>query len=337
MSHEISIRSTGFAEMAFAGKLPWHGLGQRVDPNATIAEWRTQAGLDWQVNTATVEYAAADSLRSFDDKRVLYRSDTQAPLSVVSDGYRIVQPEQVLEFFRDLTEAHGFHIHTAGVLKGGRKIWALAKNGHIEEAAPGDKLRGNLLLATSCDGTMQTVAQWTAVRVVCANTLAIAMANGRNAVRTSHRTTFQPDEVKVEMGALDKAFYDFAKQAQTLAAKPFGVEQARAILKELFKQPARIAETSVASYSKDYNADIQASAKIVKEHRTIGKVIDLFNGAGMGAQHAGSKGTAWGFVNAVSEYIDHHAGRSDDTRIDTAWFGKGAQIKQEAIDRAIAA
>ena len=324
MAHEINIRSNGFAEMAFAGELPWHGLGQRVQQGASIEEWRRQAGLDWQVESALVQYQAAQTLKSFPERRVLYRSDTQAALSVVSPGYRVVQPAEVLEFFRDLTEAHGFHVHTAGSLRGGRKIWALAKNGHVEEAAPGDQLRGNLLLATSCDGTMQTVAMWTAVRVVCANTLAIALGDGHNAISTSHRSTFLPDQVKAELGALDQAFADFAKSAQELSRKPMPLDQARAILAQIFKPTA-------------IDTTIRAANEAAKEHRAVAKVINLFDGAGLGANHAGSLGTAWGLVNAVSEYIDHHAGRSDDTRMDSAWFGKGAEVKQTAMALAIAA
>lgn len=320
MSHEISIRSNGFSEMAFAGQLPWHGLGQRVDENADIETWRTQAGLDWSVESATVEFHAANALQSFADRRVLYRSDTAAPLSVVSDGYRVVQPAEILEFFRDLTQAHGFKIHTAGVLKGGRKIWALARNGHIEEAAPGDKLRGNLLLATSCDGTMATQALWTAIRVVCANTLRIATDGASDAVKTTHRAVFDADETKRELGALDQSFANFAKQAQELARMPVSAVTARHVLNRIF-----------VGTGKAKPGEINAP----KEHRAIGKVMSLFDGAGIGAMHAGSAGTAWGLVNAVSEYVDHHQGRSDDGRMDSAWFGQGANIKDAIMGECI--
>jgi phage/plasmid-like protein (TIGR03299 family) len=345
MSHEISIRSNGFVEMAFAGELPWHELGNRVNPDASIEEWQQQAGLDWTVETATVQYRAAEALRSFDDRRVLYRSDTNAPLSVVSDGYQIVQPKAVLEFFRDLTTSHGFKIHTAGVLKGGRKIWALAKNGHVEEAAPGDKLRGNLLLATSCDGTMATQALWTAIRVVCANTLRIAVDGARDAIKTNHKSVFDADATKREMGALDDSFAAFAKTAQQLVAKHISDGTANAILNQLFVRqaqraaPVRAIEPSIEGPA-TFAQLLAAPAKIgenVKEHRAVGKIMTLFQGAGLGANHAGSVGTAWGLVNAVSEYVDHQSGRSADNRVNSAWFGQGAEVKQQAIELALAA
>jgi len=89
---------------------------------------------------------------------VLYRSDTKAPLSVVSNRYQIVQPREVLEFYRDLTEVSGYELETAGVLKGGRKFWALARTGQTTKLKGNDQVNGYLLLATSCDGTLATTA-----------------------------------------------------------------------------------------------------------------------------------------------------------------------------------
>lgn len=89
---------------------------------------------------------------------MLYRSDTKAPLSVVSNRYQIVQPREVLEFYRDLTEVSGYELETAGVLKGGRKFWALARTGQTTKLKGNDQVNGYLLLATSCDGTLATTA-----------------------------------------------------------------------------------------------------------------------------------------------------------------------------------
>ena len=106
---------------------------------------------------------------------MLYRSDTKAPLSVVSQRYHTVQPRDVLEFYRDLTEVSGYELETAGVLKGGRKFWALARTGQGAALKDNDQVNGYLLLATSCDGTLATTATPTTIRVVCNNTLTIAL------------------------------------------------------------------------------------------------------------------------------------------------------------------
>jgi len=341
MAHEISVRN-GFAEMAFAGKLPWHGLGQSVDPNASIEEWRTKSGLDWSVAETMVMFRVEQALQAYAARKVLYRSDTHAPLSVVGDDYRVVQIATILEFFRDVTAQFGYKIHTAGALRGGQKIWVMAKNGHTEEASPGDKLRGNLLLATSYDGSLATTALYTAIRVVCANTLAIAIRNGKNAIKVKHSTDFRPETVKEHLGLIDESFAAFGAQARELARKPMDVSLAKEILNKLFARPAKLATPEpVALAGAATLGDLMqrpvAIADAPREHRAVGKVMDLFQGRALGAQHAGSAGTAWGLVNAVTQYVDHEQGRSPDTRLHSAWFGQGAQVKQDAFDLALAA
>jgi len=118
------------------------------------------------------------AIMTFPEQKVLYRSDTKAALSVVSSRYQVVQPKEILEFYRDLTEVSGFELETAGVLKEGRKIWALAKTGQHATLKGNDTINGYLLLATACDGTLATTAQFTSIRVVCNNTLAVALSNG---------------------------------------------------------------------------------------------------------------------------------------------------------------
>jgi len=346
MAHGIQVNANGKSEMAFAGELPWHGLGQRVNPDASIQEWLQAAGLDWSVETATVQYKATneDRLRSFGDKRVLYRSDSGAALGVASDGYKPHQNAELLEFFRDLTGDNGYKIHTVGALNGGRRIWVMAKNGHEVEAAPGDRVRGNLLLATSHDGTLSTHGLYTAIRVVCANTLALALSrDGKSASKQKHSRRFDPATMKQALGLVDAAFAEFGKNAQALANKPISIDQARDILNALFKSAAKINDSNKAVIAKGAEsfADLmQAPVAIAdepREHRAVGKVMDLFQGAGLGANHAGSAGTAWGLVNAVTQYVDHSQGRTADTRMNSAWFGQGAEVKQSAFEMLLAA
>lgn len=107
---------------------------------------------------------------------MLFRSDTKAPLSVVSQRFQVVQPSEILDFYRDLTEVSGFDLNqTAGVLKGGRKIWALARTGQSSTLKGNDVNNADVLLATAYDGTLATTAQFMSIRVVCNNTLAVAL------------------------------------------------------------------------------------------------------------------------------------------------------------------
>lgn len=102
----------------------------------------------------TEQAGALGAVIFFADQMVLYCSDTKAPLSVVSDRYQVEQPHEVLELYRDLTEVSSFELETAGVLKAGKKFWALAKKGKESVLKGNDIVNGFLLLATSCDGTL---------------------------------------------------------------------------------------------------------------------------------------------------------------------------------------
>ena len=111
--------------MAYVGRTPWHGLGNQLDSGQPLDVWARQAGLNWSIEESPVQFPVVDGegneeLASVPGSKVLYRSDNQAPLSVVGDRFNVVQPEEVLEFYRDLTEVSGFELETAGSLKGGR-------------------------------------------------------------------------------------------------------------------------------------------------------------------------------------------------------------------------
>lgn len=91
--------------MAYVGQTPWHGLGNQLAPRQSIETWAKQAGMDWTIKEAPVSFMTGGaqhlrSIKSFEDHKVLYRSDTEAPLSVVSQRFRVVQPREVLEFVR---------------------------------------------------------------------------------------------------------------------------------------------------------------------------------------------------------------------------------------------
>ena len=102
MAHQIE-------QMAYVGQTPWHGLGNQLSQNQPLEVWAKQAGMDWRIESSNVSYMAQNErgqsiIMPFEEQRVLYRSDTHAPLSVVSQRYQEVQPMEILEFYRDLTE-----------------------------------------------------------------------------------------------------------------------------------------------------------------------------------------------------------------------------------------
>jgi phage/plasmid-like protein (TIGR03299 family) len=312
-------------QMAYVGATPWHGLGSRLSPKQPIEIWQREAGMDWKIQDSPVHFksdsiGALGSIHTFPDQKVLYRSDTKAPLSVVSLRYQVVQPREVLEFYRDLTEVSGFELETAGVLKGGRKFWALARTGQGTTLRGNDQVNGYLLLATSCDGTLATTATPTTVRVVCNNTLTIALDGSAKAIKVPHSTRFDPQAVKKQLGIAVSQWDNFMHRMRMLSERKVQWHEAMGFFMNVLC---------------DANSNMPLPAVLPNE-RALRKVQCLYEGQGRGSTLESAQGTAWGLLNAVTEYVDHERrARSIEYRMDSAWFGQGAQLKQRALEAAL--
>ncbi len=231
MSHEVE-------SMAYVQQVPWHGLGNRLTQGQPLEIWLKQAGMEWAIHEAPVQFQSAiANSQQFEGQKVLYRNDTTAPLSVVSDRYQVVQPREVLEFYRDLVSAGGFELETAGVLKGGKKLWALAKTGRETVLRGGDRVKAYLLLATACDGTLATTCQYTGVRVVCNNTLQMAVGDDTGAIRVPHSTKFDATSVKRELGLGITAWDTFQRNIHTLAERNVSPAEAQKYLTTVLGDP----------------------------------------------------------------------------------------------------
>ena len=311
--------------MAYTGETPWHQLGNQLPAKQSIEVWAKQAGMDWNICETPVRYmteqaGALGSIMSFDDQKVLYRSDSKAALSVVSSRYQVVQPKAVLEFYRDLTEISGFELETAGVLKEGKKFWALAKTGKEATLKGNDLVKGYILLATSCDGTLATTATPTTVRVVCNNTLAIALNGASSAIKVPHSTSFDAQAVKKQLGIAVSQWDSFMYRMKTLSERKVKSHEAMNYFLKVLCQTDSHSDPSMG----------------LMNERALKKVQALYEGQGHGADLASASGTAWGLLNAVTEFVDHERkARSQDYRLDSAWFGQGANLKQRALDHAL--
>jgi phage/plasmid-like protein (TIGR03299 family) len=310
--------------MAYVNDTPWHGLGNQLPQNQPIEIWQQAAGMDWEIKQTEVLFNAANengnmlNLRSNKEATVLYRSDTNEALSVVSKRYKVVQPRDVLGFYRDLVSVSGFELETAGVLKGGKKLWALARTGDEIMLSGVDKVKSYLLLATSCDGSLATTAQFTSIRVVCNNTLQMAVGDNLGAVRVPHSTLFDPVAVKQSLGLGITAWDQFSRSINAMANRHVNKFEAMNYLVNVLGDP------SLPLQEQPNQKAIQA-------------VHALFVGAGKGSDMPSATNTAWGLVNGITEYVDtHRRARSQDYRLDSAWFGQGAQIKQRGFEAALA-
>ena len=315
MAHEITIRENNFAETAFVGDTPWHGLGQHIHEDSTIEEWAAQAGMNWSVNSGNVYYETDvdGPMTGFIGQNVLYRSDTGMPLSVVSDRYKPVQPIECLEFFRNLIVDNGFKIQVAGTLKGGKRLWAIADTGRYAEVTKGDGVGGFLLLSTSCDRTLSTTARFTSVRVVCNNTLQMAMEDNSHCVKFTHMQHFNVGAAQDKLMKGVESFGSFIKMAQYMQQQQMDSNAANRFLVNL-----------VSTFTQ-----VDGEGYDITQNRTYAKILRLFDGEAKGSNLVGH--TRWGMLNAVTEYYDHlKPAQNTDARLDSAWFGAGNKIKDKA-------
>jgi len=324
MAHELTF-TNGVAEMAYSGELPWHGFGQRVDPDASIDTWMEEAGMTWKVNRSRVRYAtdAEGTTKVWDENLVLFRSDNGNPLGIASPQFKVVQPREVLEFFRDLTEMAGFKIITAGTLRGGRKFWAQADTGEQGQVLNHDMVKQRILLATAVDGSMRTLAKNVSERVVCANTLAFALSEtGAPEVQVSHKSEFDADRIKQQLGLAIPQFHRFLSDMRELSKFELVPGQAEALTVRLL---TGVDDVESEGFEK------------AKEHYGYKKIMQLFDGGQMGYSMLGVQGTAYGWLNAVTEFTSHHArSRSAENRLDSMWFGKLDDLSQHAANDAFA-
>ncbi|MDC5259294.1 DUF932 domain-containing protein [Acinetobacter baumannii] len=341
MAHQIET-------MAFVGQTPWHGLGNQLSPHRPIEVWAKQAGMDWRIESSNVSYMAKNArgqsiIMPYEEQRVLYRSDTHTPLSVVSQRYQEVQPKEILEFYRDLTEQSGFELETAGVLKGGKKFWALARTGQSAALKGKDVSNGYVLLATACDGTLATTAQFTSIRVVCNNTLAIALRgqdSSAGVVKVPHSTKFDAEKIKQQLGISVRAWDEHMYEMKQLSQRKVTHQEAAAYFDAVFNNTTMSSteqeESIIQYYLKASSMDKKSNSKSEPNGRAMSKAMEMFNGQGRGAELSSAKDTAYGLLCSITEFVDHERrAMSRDHRLNSAWFGRGATIKQRGLEQAL--
>jgi len=335
MSHELDM-STGKAAIALRGgaKSAWHGLGQEILEGDSLETIARKAGLDWEVKTAPATYVDdRGHEHSIPNTVVNYRSDTKAPLGVVSaNKYSMEgrQPRDILGFYADLLHSNGMAIETAGSLRGGRIVWALAKLGSdYDFLMPGrDKVTGYYRFQTGNDGENGTSGVFTTIRQVCANTMrAIDTREADNIYRVSHAQEFDPKAFKAALGLLGAQHKVTAQFWNALCARKVSDAERRKFFCDLFRRD--VAELDA----------VNAKGKPAIPARTRNMLSELeaayANGPGAGLKSA--KGTAFGLLQAVTYWTDHKAASVDKygagesaARLTSAWFGLGEETKQDA-------
>lgn len=306
--------------MMYAGLAPWHGLGTRVPQEVTSEEALRVAGLDWSVATVPVLAGGPDQAPVGVEgwKAVIRLTDMKA-LGVVGDRYRPIQNGEAFTFFDELVGEGQAIYHTAGALDGGRRVWILAKLPGEVVVARDDVTEKFLLLTNSHDGTTSLRMFFTPVRVVCQNTLNLALSQGMGegiAIRHTASALARLNQAREALGIANRFYDQFGLEAQVLVRASYSDAQMKELAETIL--PALEGEVSTRTL------------------RAREKVVDLFeNGQG----HAPIRGTAWAALNAVAEFTDHfRSTRGADeltraeARLTSTWFGSGAGLKRLAYE-----
>jgi len=304
--------SANVEKMALIGQPSWHGLEYIMPDNATINEWKQNAGLNFNVIKESVMYGKFIKSEHF---FILYREDTNKELSIVGKNYKVVQPNEIINFFSDLIIKYKFKFETAGSLDGGCKVWALVRTGQSLILKGKDIINEFILLATSYDGSMSTTCKHTSVRVVCQNTLGMAINNKEPAIKVHHGNEFNETEVKFEMGLIEDEWCAFKENILKLINYKTNETEAQKIYTQILLNNDELEEEVYSIFYKD--------------NKAIRDIMQVYKYA------PGAENTLWGVVNGITGYLDHIKGNTADTRLNSAWFGKGEMLKNRTFRKVL--
>lgn len=314
--------------MMYTGAVPWHGLGKKLDHVATAAEAIQAAGLDWKVSK--VPMFLKDG-RQVPSRWANLREDSQDILGTVGDVYTVLQNREAFSFFDAIVGLKEAIYHTAGALGLGEKVWILAKLPGQVKVTSEDVTDKFLLLTNTHDGSGAVSVMFTPIRVVCQNTLNIAMAAGSRKQKVRHTASMglQVRNIQEGLGIVNQQFQAFEEAARALTGVQVNGEKWKAYLKDLGIIPAEATSGTIGQ-----------SRMSTRAQNIIEEVTSFFE-HGKGQQLPGVRGTAWAAFNAIGEYVDYartaRGGASPlQARASSLLFGSGQALKQKAWDGAVA-
>jgi phage/plasmid-like protein (TIGR03299 family) len=310
MSHEVET-------MAYAGNVPWHGLGTRVPNDLSPEQMLEKAGLNWEVEKKELYFFGDDDETVYHapGKQALIRTSDNTVLDMVGEEWNPLQNVEAFEFFDDFVKSGDMEMHTAGSLMDGRRVWALAKVNDAFEVFKEDIIEQYLLFSNPHTYGMTIDVRMTPIRVVCNNTLTLSLRNESNRmVKVNHRRAFDAELVKETLGVAKEKLDTYKEAAKFLGSKKYKNET----LMEYFDRVFPLV-TNKNHKERKFSRNAKLSAEII--HTQPGAV----HGAG----------TWWQAFNTVTYMMDHIVGRSDDTRITSSWFGAGKKTKENALTTAL--
>ena len=303
-------------QMMFVGATPWHGLGNQVESDITVADAIVAAGLDWEVglkNLQTVDGVPVNH-------RATYRKTDGSILGVVGPRYTPLQNRDSFDWFQPFLDAGECALHTAGSLHSGQKVWVLAQlNRDNSEIVSGDEVSKFILLSNSHDGTTAIRVGYTPIRVVCANTLAWAHSNTNSQlirIRHTRSSKSNLENVRDIMDNINAGFEATAEQFRFLASKDFNQADIRRYVKVMLGIEGTI------------DGDIKTRTRNIMD-----EILALVEGPKQSATNV--RGTWWAAYNGYNEYLNYNKGRTEDNRLDSLWFGANANDNNKALNKAM--
>jgi len=321
--------SAHFESGFMVGKPAWHGLG-KVLPDSTrlsVEEGLVAAGLDWQVDLVPLEISGHedDDHGSMVGQRVpsmaTIRQQDNTVLGVVGMRYNVLQNVEAFRWFQPFLDANEATLHTAGSLHDGKRIWVLAKlNRQSIEVAEGDTIDKFLLLSNSHDGSASVRVGFCPIRVVCANTLAMGHKAGQ-LLRLRHTSSLQATltEVRDIVNTANEQFEATAEQYRALAARPISPDDLRAYVRQVVL---------------DVPGDTPYDKLSTRKANVLQDVIDRYHSP-IGGQYISNRPTWWKAYNAVTEHLSYAAGRNDNTRLKSLWYGENQKRSEKALTTAV--
>lgn len=324
MSHELEIVN-GKANMAYVGEVPWHGLGEKLPAGASPEQMLKAANLDWEVVKQPVWYGKGNGRKVIEGKEALVRESDNKLFDIVGTNWHPIQNHEAFSLFAEMCEAGKMDMETAGALKGGQVVWGLAKvkkSFELKTPQGKDRVESYLLFTNPHQFGKSADVRFSPIRVVCNNTLTAALSKGKAQARVTHRTAFDKDRVLELLGIADFKLNTYKEAAEHLLNKNYTAESLIEYFNEVFpvSNKAKVEQTA-DSFMENLSYTARKAKRFVDE--------DLHAGSELG------KGTFWEAFNAVTFLTDHDLGRSADARLQSAWYGSNAQVKANALQKAL--
>jgi len=329
--------------MAWAGETPWHGLGDKVSNNLTPEQMVVASKTNWLVEKRELFYKGKDGeFIKVPQKFGLTRDIDDRHLSIVGQTWKPVQNADGFDFFKKFVTAGKMKMETAGSLHDGKYVWALARIGS-DFKVHGDEMRGYLLLCIPHVFGKAFVIKFTPIRVVCWNTLTMALGASLTGERTRGGHFHMPHSMEFDstmkeaaeesLGIAKDQMTEFKQVTEMLTKVKVDEKDTEKYFAEVLRFDA---EKEIAKRLKDNKRKrhVENVTADMVEPRMLNKLREAFH-HGPGAQLTTARGTLWGAVNAVTFVVDHELGRDQSASLRTAWLGGKAALKRRALDLAV--